>query len=250
MKIISGALSFLWRIWFVLITILFTLFFAPFVIFPLSFREKDTKYLAQALRLWAQLIFYGSGLSYQLHSHEKLDHNQAYIIVANHTSLMDIMLMLIIVKQPLVFVGKAELSKLPIFGPVYKRVNIPVDRQNAASRALVFRKVSEKIKQGKSVCIFPEGGVPNSQVFLDDFKDGPFALSAILKIPMVVFSFCGMKERLPYGYFTGGPGRVEVFLSEIIPAGKFEKKEIPRYKEYVYQQIYQQLKIYEENKNF
>lgn len=241
MNIISGALSFLWRIWFVLITIFVTVIFSIFIIFPLSFHEKNFKYLARALRIWAQLIFYGSGMRYYLHSQEELDKNQSYIIVANHTSLMDIMLMLIVVKQPLVFVGKAELSKLPIFGPLYKKLNIPVDRKNSGSRALVFRKVSEKIKQGKSVCIFPEGGVPDVQISLSDFKDGPFALSSILKVPMVVFTFCGMKKRLPYGYFTGSPGRVDVFLNEIIPAGEFNKKQISVYKEYVYQQIYQQL---------
>ena len=50
------------------------------------------------------------------------------MLVANHTSMLDIMLMLKVSKNPFVFIGKKELAKIPLFGFFYKRVCIMVDR--------------------------------------------------------------------------------------------------------------------------
>lgn len=194
------------------------------------------------MRLWAKIVFYGSGLYYKLHSDIHLNKNKSYIIVANHTSLMDIMLMFIIIKQPMVFVGKAELSKIPVFGLIFKRINVPVDRKNSTSRASVYPNVTKKINEGKSVCIFPEGGVPDYDVFLDTFKKGAFKLSVTLDIPMAVFTFCGVKKRVPYAYFKGGPGRIDVFFNEIIPAGKYSENEISEFSNTVRNSIYHTLK--------
>ncbi len=94
------------------------------------------------------------------------------MLIANHTSMTDIMLMLVASKNPFVFVGKKELSKLPIFGFFYKRTCILVDRGSARSRKAVYDSAQERLKQGMSICIFPEGGVPKEDIILDNFKDG------------------------------------------------------------------------------
>jgi 1-acyl-sn-glycerol-3-phosphate acyltransferase len=102
---------------------------------------------------------------------QRLERGKSYMLVANHTSMLDIMLMMRISKNPFVFVGKKELAKIPIFGFFFKRVCIMVDREDTRSRVGVYRRAQRRLDQGLSICIFPEGGVPEEDVLLDSFKD-------------------------------------------------------------------------------
>ena len=98
------------------------------------------------------------------------------MLCANHTSMADIMLMLAVIKNPFVFVGKKELAKIPLFGFFYKRTCILVDRKSSKSRMEVFKRAQKRINQGLSICIFPEGGVPDDEsVVLDILKMVLFA---------------------------------------------------------------------------
>jgi 1-acyl-sn-glycerol-3-phosphate acyltransferase len=140
---------------------------------------------------------------------QKLEKGQSYIFVANHTSMTDIMLMFAIIKDhPFVFVGKKELARIPLFGFFYKRSCILVDRSNAKSRQAVFRSAQKRIESGLSICIFPEGGVPDESVTLDRFKMGAFRLAFNHKLPLVPITFFDNKKRLSYTFFSGSPGKM------------------------------------------
>ncbi len=130
------------------------------------------------------------------------------MLVANHTSMLDIMLMLKVSENPFVFVGKKELVKIPIFGFFYKRVCILVDREDSRSRTGVYLRAQRRLNQGLSICIFPEGGVPHEDIFLDEFKDGAFKMAIAHKIPIVPITFYDNKKRFPFEIFKGGPGRM------------------------------------------
>lgn len=142
------------------------------------------------------------------------------MFVANHTSMTDIMLMLRVVKNPFVFVGKQELAKIPLFGFFYKRTCILVDRSNQKSRHGVFAEAQKRLNRGLSVCIFPEGGVPEDEsVNLGEFKDGAFRLAIEHKIPIAPLTFHDNKKRFSYTFFSGGPGRMRVTIHPPIPTG-------------------------------
>jgi 1-acyl-sn-glycerol-3-phosphate acyltransferase len=164
------------------------------------------------------------------------------MIVANHTSMTDIMLMLAVVDRPFVFVGKKELASIPLFGFFYKRTCILVDRNNAESRRAVYESAQKRLNRGLSVCIFPEGGVPyDESIVLDKFKDGAFRLAIEHQIPIVPISFGDNKKRLSYTFFSGSPGLMRVKIhSHIETKGKTldDRKAI---KDEVYQIIYNQL---------
>jgi 1-acyl-sn-glycerol-3-phosphate acyltransferase len=70
------------------------------------------------------------------------------------------------VKNPFVFVGKVELGKIPLFGFFYKRTCILVDRGCSKSRLKFFNEAQKRLDRGLSVCIFPEGGVPDDESLL------------------------------------------------------------------------------------
>jgi 1-acyl-sn-glycerol-3-phosphate acyltransferase len=122
--------------------------------------------------------------------------------------MADIMLMLVSVKNPFVFVGKKELAQIPLFGFFYKRTCILVDRSSAKSRQAVFKRAQRRLSQGLSICIFPEGGVPDETIVLDQFKDGAFRLAINHQIPIVPITFYDNKKRFSYTFFSGGPGRM------------------------------------------
>lgn len=140
------------------------------------------------------------------------------MLVANHTSMTDIMLMLVTMKKPFVFVGKQELAKIPLFGFFYKRTCILVDRANQKSKTEVFERAQRRIKNGTSICIFPEGGVPEDQsLVLDTFKDGAFRLAIDHQIPVVPITFYDNKKRFSYKFYSGSPGRMRVKIHKFIP---------------------------------
>jgi len=152
------------------------------------------------------------------------------MIVANHTSMTDIMLMLYCVKNPFVFVGKKELAKTPIFGFFYKRTCILVDRNSQRSRKEVFDLAHARLRGGTSICIFPEGGVPEDEsVLLDEFKDGAFRLAIDHQIPILPLAFFDNKKRFSYTFFSGSPGRMRAHIhKEILTKGLTQenKKEL------------------------
>ena len=144
--------------------------------------------------------------------------------------MTDIMLMFYCVKNPFVFVGKKELTKIPIFGFFYKRTNILVDRNSPRSRKEVFDSAQRRLNDGVSICIFPEGGVPDDEsIVLDEFKDGAFRLAIDHQIPVLPLVFYDNKKRFSYTFFSGSPGimRAKV-LPEISTQGltQEDKKEL------------------------
>ena len=85
---------------------------------------------------------------------EGINKNQQYMFVANHTSYIDPFVMLRVFKKPFVFVGKKELVKIPLFGYIYKRAAIMVDRSSSKSRYGVYGRAESILDKGYSVCIF------------------------------------------------------------------------------------------------
>ena len=205
------------------------LVFLPFLLLFTS-RTKFYPQFFMIARWWAMFILYGMGCFPRITREQKLVKGESYMLVANHTSMTDIMLMLVAVKDPFVFVGKKELAKIPLFGYFYKRTCILVDRGNQRSRKEVFDSAQRRLNNGTSICIFPEGGVPeDTSVLLDTFKDGAFRLAINHHIPIVPLVFYDNKKRFPYIFTKGSPGRMRVKIKEFIPTqglGQENKKEV------------------------
>jgi 1-acyl-sn-glycerol-3-phosphate acyltransferase len=180
----------------------------PLILFTVL-SEKTYPVFFKIARLWARLILIGMGFRYSIKGTENFEEGKSYMLVANHTSMTDIMLMLLAVKNhPFVFVGKKELVNIPIFGFIYKRVCILVDRENSKSRFAVFERAQNRIQQGLSICIFPEGGVPDESILLDEFKDGAFRIAIEHQLTIIPITFYDNKKRFSYTFFSGSPGKM------------------------------------------
>lgn len=225
MKPLRYILTFFYRIWFYLLVALPILVFFPFLLLSIL-RQAWYPYFFKMARFWAAFILFGMGFRPIVKREVRFERGQSYMFVANHTSMADIMLMLYVTKNPFVFVGKKELAKIPLFGFFYKRTCILVDRNSARSRLEVFKSAQQKLKQGLSVCIFPEGGVPEDlSMVLDEFKDGAFRLAIEHRIPIAPMTFHDNKKRFSYSFFSGSPGRMRVKVHQIIPTKILEPED-------------------------
>ena len=217
MKIFKILFWVLWRIWFYILMFIPILVMLPFLVLSIL-SEKTYPIFFFMARIWARFILFGMGFYYKIEREQEFEKGKSYMLVANHTSMTDIMLMLAVVKDnPFVFVGKAELAKIPLFGFFYKRTCILVDRSNSRSRFKVFEMAQHKINQGLSVCIFPEGGVPDDEsIVLDEFKDGAFRLAIEHQIPIVPMTFLDNKKRFSFTFLSGSTGRMRVKIHSFV----------------------------------
>lgn len=208
MKLLKYPYWLLYRIWFYLLVLLPIILLFPLILITIL-SEKTYPLFFKIARLWARVILIGMGFRYSIKGTENFEAGKSYMLVANHTSMTDIMLMLLAVKNhPFVFVGKKELVNIPIFGFIYKRVCILVDRENSKSRFAVFERAQNRIQQGLSICIFPEGGVPDESILLDEFKDGAFRIAIEHQLTIIPITFYDNKKRFSYTFFSGTPGKM------------------------------------------
>lgn len=209
----------IYRIWFHLLVALLIILFFPFLLITALSEKWYPQFFWLMRNLWAIPILYGMGCPPKIIREQKLERGKSYMLVANHTSMFDIMLMLMVSKNPFVFVGKKELAKIPLFGFFFKRVCIMVDREDAKSRTGVYRRAQRRLNQGLSICIFPEGGVPEEHVLLDSFKDGAFKMAIAHDIPVVPITFYDSKERFSFTFLSGGPGKLRAKVHTFFETG-------------------------------
>lgn len=232
---------FLWRIWFYILVTLPIIVFGPLLLlFTLSERTYP-QFFWLARNIWALFILIGMGCIPRIKRDERMERGKSYMLIANHTSMLDIMLMLRASRHPFVFVGKKELVKIPIFGFFYKRVCIMVDREDPRSRSAVYRRVKKRLAGGLNICIFPEGGVPEESLILDRFKDGAFKMAIAHQIPIVPMSFFDCKKRFPFRWNGGTPGPLRVRVHPFIPTAGMQDTEASKLKEKAWQLLHDSL---------
>ena len=144
-------------------------------------------------------------------------------------------------KNPIVFVGKKELEKIPIFGFFYKRVVIMVDRSSAESRKKVYEKAKKRLKNGTSIGIFPEGLVPTEDVILAPFKNGAFSLAIEHQIPIIPHIYYDCKRLFSWDFLKGGPGVFRVKQCNFVNTTGLKSSDLNNLKDKMFSIIYDNL---------
>lgn len=134
------------------------------------------------------------------------------------------------------------MGKLPIFGFFYKRVCILVDREDSRSRSAVYRRAQSRLAMGLSICIFPEGGVPEESVILDTFKDGAFKMAVAHNIEVVPMTFYDNKHRFPFRFFSGSPGPLRTRVHRFFDTKAYNSSDAATLRTEVRDLIYESLK--------
>jgi 1-acyl-sn-glycerol-3-phosphate acyltransferase len=208
----------------------------------LTTKEKYYPTFWKLVRVWSFILIYGMGFRLKTQIDQELDRNQSYMFCPNHASLMDPFVLIAMSKNPIVFVGKKELVKIPIFGFFYKRVVIMVDRSSPESRRRVYQMAKKRLQGGTSIGIFPEGLVPEDEVILAPFKKGAFSLAMEFEIPIVPQTYYDNKRLFSWNFFKGGIGTFRIRQHAFIETkGLSTKKDLETLKEKTFQTLYNEL---------
>ena len=177
------------------------------------------------IRFWARTIVRAAGIDIQIENAGLLDPDKRYILVSNHYSYFDIPCILAVVPQPIRFMAKASLFKVPLFGGAIGRAGfIPVDRKDRSTAVKSFDLASRRIQQGNTIVIFPEEGRTSTRT-LRPFQRGAFLLALKSKLPVVPIAIDGTYQVFPVGARSVRPGRVTVRLARPIEPTEFSVRD-------------------------
>jgi 1-acyl-sn-glycerol-3-phosphate acyltransferase len=164
--------------------------------------------------LWFPLIFIFPKRLFEV-PHDKA---KQYIFVVNHISLLDAGLLPKAFRQPIRPLGKVEMSKIPVFGFIYKNAIVSVDRSSATNRAQSVRTMKSIINKKISVLFFPEGTYNQTHQVLKEFYNGAFRVAIETQTPIKPVLFLDNYDRMKYGNaFSLTPGKCRIIFLDEIP---------------------------------
>lgn len=210
----------------------------PALMFPIIFPSKF-KWIGVINRWWAKLLFALCFLPWHVSMRTKLDPRRQYIFCPNHFSYLDIPTMGL---NPIntIFVGKSEMEQIPLFGFMYRRLHITVNRSSLKSKFNTFTRSLMAIDEGKSLVFFPEGGIVSRHPpRMSRFKDGAFRVAIEKQIPIVPVS-------IPYNWIILPDARrlmlnpvrkIEVIFHDPIEPTGMTMNDIDQLKSVVYNKI-------------
>lgn len=218
----------------------------PFVIGALFFgRISGGNFIYNVLKVWGRIWFALIGIR-PMNIYEA-PHNPAgqYIFVANHCSYMDIPPIVVSINQPVRVLAKYELSKIPVFGFIYKSAAILVDRSDAAHRAQSLAEMRSFLQHHVSIFIFPEGTFNESHAPLLPFFDGAFKIAIETSTSIKPILFVDTLERLHYkSLFSLTPGQCRVVYLDEVGVEGLTLADVPALKNRVYQLMEDGLRRY------
>jgi 1-acyl-sn-glycerol-3-phosphate acyltransferase len=226
----------------------FTLLAFPLVlIFSFFGKRRGGNMICSMAKIWADIWYFVLGIRHENIFESPYDPSRNYIFLFNHISYMDIpTLFKAIRKQPFRVLGKEEIKKIPVFGFIYSRGAVMVDRGDTIRRAKSVRALKSLLKHHISIGIFPEGTFNETGKALKSFYDGAFRIAIETQTPIKPVLFLDNYEILNNRELLGlkhGRSRA-VFLEEISPEG-FTLKQISHFKQKVYTIMENKLKDYQ-----
>ena len=195
--------------------------------------------------LWADIWFFLIGIFHR-NIYEAPHHKRKqYVFIANHTSYLDAPVLVKTIRQPLRALGKIEMRKVPLFGFMYSKLHITVDRSKLKSKYNSLKRSLEAIDQGKSLVIYPEGAiVTEREPVMGRFKDGAFRVSIEKQIPIVPVTIVYNWIILPADDFVLHWHPLKVVFHEPIEPNGITMNEIDQLKEKTRLVIEDELKKY------
>ena len=234
---------------FALFTVIMVLLFP--VVIGVSFlgKVKGGNIIYKICQLWADVIFVLSGLYHKNYFEVPHDATKQYVFVFNHISYIDIpVLMKVIRKQHFRILGKAEMSKIPVFGFLYKHAVVMVNRESAQKKVASILQLKKVIAKKISVVIAPEGTFNTSNNPLKSFYDGAFRVAIETQTPIKPILFLDTFDRMNYKCVLSiTPGKTRaIYLDEISVEG-LTIKDVKILKEKVYKIMEEKLIFYKAN---
>ena len=181
--------------------VLATLIAAPAVI-VIARVNPTSPNIDKIARAWSRLWLTMAGCTLEVEGDELVDRSRSHIAVANHLSVLDIMVCFLAIPVPIRFLAKKELFRIPILAPAMRAIGIvEVDRTaRSAIHEQVNRQARELVASGRSLIIYPEGTRSRDGELLP-FKKGAFTMAVAGGIPVLPLTIAGTYRAWPPGQF-------------------------------------------------
>lgn len=226
-----ASLAFLWQLpllfggfWLALVLLAF-LFLALWCL-PISMKqpvEEDSKTARRILYLYEELAL--TLLQVKIHTTglEKLPREGRFLLVCNHLSLLDPLILHIHTKESqLAFISKRENDRLILVNKLmHKTLCQPINRENDREALKTILKCVDILKTDRaSIAVFPEGYTSRTG-HLQPFRNGVFKIAQKAKVPIVV---CTLRGAAPIFHNAARLRRTHVFLDllEVVPTSQLQ----------------------------
>jgi 1-acyl-sn-glycerol-3-phosphate acyltransferase len=222
-------------------------FFSGFIlIFPwLIFFHKIRKNIwnTYLYKAWSHIFYFLLGIPNPTHFAGNFSKKQTYIFCANHFSYLDIATIAGIMKGDYAFVGKSTILKVPLFGYMFRKLHIPVDRDSKVAAAKAFLQMKKALTEGRSLIIFPEGGIfSENPPQMVEFKDGAFKLAIETNTSIVPISLKWAWKVMPdNGKITLSWHKMESIVHAPIETTHLNMTDLPNLKAIVFETIQKDL---------
>lgn len=198
-------------VWVAFVAVVVTIPLASAVI-VVALVRSTSPLVDRIIRLWARSLVHAAGIDLRIERPETIERDRRYILVANHYSYFDIPCVLAAIDQPIRFMAKVSLFKIPIFGWSLARAGfIPIDRKNRRTAVKSFDLAAERIRKGNTIVIFPEEGRSRERT-MRQFQRGAFLLAIKSELPMIPMAIDGTYDVFRVGakHVTPGPVTIRV----------------------------------------
>lgn len=212
----------------------------PFFMVPILF-PSQYQWTGIINRVWAHIFWTLIFIPYEIDMRFSPEKDARYIFCPNHFSYMDIPSMGL---NPInsIFVGKNDMESIPFFGFMYRKLHITVNRNSVKSRYETLLNARKAVNEGKSLMIFPEGGIISSHPpTMARFKDGAFRTAIEQQIPIVPVTIPFNWIILPDGTFLLKRHRMKVIFHTPILTNDMELKDISELRNKTFEVIQQEL---------
>lgn len=176
--------------------------------------------------LWARSIIAVSGVKVSVTGLENVPRDKAVLFLSNHQGAFDIPAIQSVLPVHFLWVAKKSLFKVPVVGWSMSLTGyISIDRDNPAEALKSMEEASERMSEGVSVVIFPEGTRSETGALLP-FKRGAFMLAKKSGVPIVPVAIQGTNRIKKKGSFLVNPAKVRISIGRPIPIGASDEKEL------------------------
>jgi 1-acyl-sn-glycerol-3-phosphate acyltransferase len=200
----------MWRtFWLAIVAFVVTIPLATLTI-AIAIVKSTSPWIDRVIRLWARTLVHAAGVELHTENLDRIDPAKRYILVCNHYSYVDIPCILAAVSsQPIRFMAKISLFKIPIFGWALGRAGfIPIDRKNRRTAVKSFDLAASRIRKGNTIVIFPEEGRTRYRE-MKPFQRGAFLLAIKSQKTIVPMALDSTFDVWPVGSFWHiRPGKV------------------------------------------
>lgn len=207
--------------------------FPFFLLISLGNNIAARKTLYIIIRYWARIWLWVIGMPLEVIGPRPP--KGRYVIVANHISYLDPVVLFSGLPGYFRALGKKEFSKVPLLGFLYKQVVIMIDRSSKHSRARSMRIMWRVLKKEADILIYPEGTFNETSRPLKEFYDGAFRLAINTQTPVFPVIFPDTVYRWHYSkWWKMWPGRNRMVYLKPVEVKGIALENLPDLKKQVY----------------